>query len=226
VTDSFDNHKSIEALAECDTLMLDMDGTLLDLAYDNYMWLEHIPAEYARRNSLAEDEAREMLIEKFRSMEGRLEWYCLDHWSEVLDLDVKDLHRRENNRIGYLPGAREFLETVFEHEVRLLLVTNSHTDTLEIKAEVTGVTEFFDAIYTSHEVGHAKEDQPYWHAVHGVEGFDPQRTLFIDDNPSVLEAARTFGIEMLLNITRPDTRHPPRGDRGFPTIEGVAALIS
>ena len=206
--------------------MLDMDGTLLDLAYDNYMWLEHIPAEYARQNSMPEDEARDLLIEKFRSLEGRLEWYCLDHWSEVLDLDVKELHRRENSRIDYLPGARKFLETAFEHEVRLLLVTNSHADTLEIKTEVTGITAFFDAIYTSHEVGHAKEDQPYWHAVHAAEAFDPQRTLFIDDNPSVLESARTLGISMLLNITRPDTRHPPRGDRGFPTIEGVASLIS
>ncbi len=206
--------------------MLDMDGTLLDLAYDNYMWLEHIPAEYARRNSMEEAQARDMLLAIFRSMEGKLEWYCLDHWSEVLDLDVKELHRRENDRIDYLPGAREFLQLVQQHEIRLLLVTNSHTETLAIKSEVTGITEFFDAIYTSHELGHAKEDQPFWHVLHEAEGFDPDTTLFIDDNPSVLESARTFGIGMLLNITRPDTRRPVREQRGFPVIESVASLIS
>ena len=205
--------------------MLDMDGTLLDLAYDNYMWLEHIPAEYARQNAMGEAEAREMLSSKFRSLEGKLQWYCLDHWSEVLDLDVKELHRNENGRIGYLPGARDFLESVLHHEVRLLLVTNSHIDTLEIKTEVTGISEFFDAIYTSHELGHAKEDQPFWHALHEAEGFDRETTLFIDDNPSVLESARTFGISNLLNITRPDTRHPPRENRDFPTIESVASLF-
>ncbi len=206
--------------------MLDMDGTLLDLAYDNYMWLEHIPAEYARQNSIGEAQARDVLMAKFRSMEGKLEWYCLDHWSEVLDLDVKELHRKENDRISYLPGAREFLEAVLKHEVRLLLVTNSHSDTLEIKTEVTGITGFFDAIYTSHLIGHAKEDQPFWQALHEAEGFDRETTLFIDDNPSVLESARTFGISMLLNITRPDTRRPPRENRGFPTIESVAALLT
>jgi putative hydrolase of the HAD superfamily len=206
--------------------MLDMDGTLLDLAYDNYMWLEHIPAEYARQNSIGEAKAREVLMAKFRSMEGKLEWYCLDHWSEVLDLDVKELHRKENDRISYLPGARDFLEAVLKHEVRLLLVTNSHSDTLEIKTEVTGITGFFDAIYTSHAIGHAKEDQPFWQALYEAEGFDRETTLFIDDNPSVLESARTFGISMLLNITRPDTRRPPRENRGFPTIESVASLIS
>ena len=205
--------------------MLDMDGTLLDLAYDNYMWLEHIPAEYARQNSIAEAEAREMLAAKFRSLEGKLQWYCLDHWSEVLDLNVKELHRRENDRIVYLPGARDFLDLVLQHEIRLLLVTNSHLDTLAIKTEVTGIAGFFDAIYTSHELGHAKEDQPFWHALHEAENFDPAATLFIDDNPSVLESARTFGISMLLNVTRPDTRMPIRENRGFPTIESVASLI-
>ena len=206
--------------------MLDMDGTLLDLAYDNYMWLERIPAEYARRNAMGEAEAREMLSAKFRSLEGKLQWYCLDHWSEVLDLDVKELHRNENGRIGYLPGARDFLESVLHHEVRLLLVTNSHIDTLEIKTEVTGISEFFDAIYTSHELGHAKEDQPFWHALHEAEGFDRETTLFIDDNPSVLKSARTYGISQLLNITQPDTRYPPRENQEFPTIESVASLVS
>lgn len=206
--------------------MLDMDGTLLDLAYDNYMWMEHIPAEYARQNSLDAAEARDLLASKFRNLEGKLQWYCLDHWSEVLDLDVMELHRKENDRIEYLPGARDFLEAVIRHEVRLLLVTNSHRDTLAIKAEVTGITEFFDAIYTAHELGHAKEDQPFWQALHEAEGFDREKTLFIDDNPAVLESARTFGISKLLNITRPDTRWPAREQRGFPAIEGVASLVS
>jgi HAD superfamily hydrolase (TIGR01509 family) len=226
VTDSSGHHKGIAALEDCDTLMLDMDGTLLDLAYDNYMWLEHIPAEYARQNAMDEAQARDMLLAKFRSMEGKLEWYCLDHWSEVLGLDVKEMHRQENDRINYLPGARDFLQAARHHEVRLLLVTNSHTETLAIKTEVTGITEFFDAIYTSHELGHAKEDQPFWCALHEAERFDPDKTLFIDDNPSVLESARTFGIGMLLNITRPDTRRPVREQRGFPVIESVASLIS
>ncbi|TDJ33237.1 MAG: GMP/IMP nucleotidase [Gammaproteobacteria bacterium] len=223
---SSEYHKSIEALSDCDTLMLDMDGTLLDLAYDNYMWREHIPAEYARRNSMGEAEAREMLSAKFRSLEGKLQWYCLDHWSEVLDLDVKALHRRENARICFLPGARDFLQVAQKHDVRVLLVTNSHRDTLEIKTEVTGIADFFDAVYTSHEMGHAKEDQPFWHALYEAEGFDRETTLFIDDNPIVLESARTFGISMLLNVTRPDTRWPAREHRDFPAIESVASLLS
>jgi putative hydrolase of the HAD superfamily len=213
------------ALGNCKTLMLDMDGTLLDLAYDNYMWQEHIPAEFARQNDVSEATARERLAEKFRSLEGKLSWYCLDHWSEELDLDIAALHRDENKRIGFLPGARHFLETVVGHDLRMLLVTNSHQETLAIKTEVTGVVDFFDGIYTSHDLGHAKEDQPFWHALQEAEDFEKETTLFVDDNTAVLESAREFGVGMLLHITRPDTRWPARQDDRFTAIGGVAELL-
>ncbi len=220
-------HNNLDALLDaCDTLMLDMDGTLLDLAYDNYMWLEHIPAEFARRNDMTEDEAREQLYAIMKKLEGKLNWYCLEHWSDALDLDIAALHRAENERIGFLPGAKEFLEKVSEHHVRLLMVTNSHQHTLDIKTEVTGIVEFFDGIYTSHALGHAKEDQPFWHALREVEGFDPRKTAFIDDNVSVLQSARDYGVEFLLQITKPDSRKPARKFEDFTGIEGVVELLA
>ena len=213
-----------ELLDTCDSLMLNMDGTLLDLAYDNYMWMEHIPAEYARQNGVSEDQARDHLYTVFKRLEGRLDWYCLDHWSDALDLDVVALHREQNGRIGFLPGARKFLQKVAGHHVRVLLVTNSHQHTLDIKAEVTGIVEYFDGIYTSHALGAAKEDQPFWHALQEKESFDPARTVFVDDNVTVLQSARDFGVEMLLHITRPDTQREARSHDEFTGIEGVGEL--
>ena len=213
-----------ELLASCDTLMLDMDGTLLDLAYDNYMWMEHIPAEYARKHEVSEEHARDHLYAAFERIEGKLDWYCLDHWSNELDLDVVALHREQNGRIGFLPGARNFLQTVSDHHVRVLLVTNSHQHTLDIKAEVTDIVDYFDGVHTSHSLGAAKEDQPFWEALKDRESFDPARTVFIDDNVAVLQSARDFGVEMLLHITRPDTRREPRSHDNFVGIEGVGDL--
>lgn len=213
-----------ELLASCDTLMLDMDGTLLDLAYDNYMWMEHIPAEYARKHEVSEEHARDHLYAAFERIEGKLDWYCLDHWSNELDLDVVALHREQNGRIGFLPGARNFLQTVSDHHVRVLLVTNSHQHTLDIKAEVTDIVDYFDGVHTSHSLGAAKEDQPFWEALKDRESFDPARTVFIDDNVAVLQSARDFGVEMLLHITRPDTRREPRSHDDFVGIEGVGDL--
>ena len=205
--------------------MLDMDGTLLDLAYDNYMWLEHIPSIYAQKNGLTESEAKEKLYAIMKKIQGKLVWYSLDHWSEVLDLDVAALHQDEHQRIGFLPGAKKFLETVAAHDVHVLMVTNSHQRTLDIKAAATGITEYFDGIYTSHALGHAKEDQPFWHALQDHVPFDNSKTIFIDDNTFVLQSARDYGVDNLLHITNPDTGRPAKENDRFVGITGVADLL-
>jgi len=177
------------ALQRCDTLMLDMDGTILDLAYDNFVWKDLVPRRYAAENGLSVDAARTLLFDKFRAAQGGLEWYCLDHWSERLGFDVLELHREVHHRIEYLPGAKDFLETVRETNMRVLLVTNSHPDTLNLKNDTLGFSEFFDDIHSSHTYGHAKEKQDFWHALREEEGFDPETTVFVDDTVSVLRSA-------------------------------------
>lgn len=214
------------ALDNCDTLMLDMDGTVLDLAFDNHVWQELVPEKYAEHMGISKGEARQYIYAKYRSVEGKLDWYCLDHWSELLGLDLLAIHRDVNARIGYLPGAQRFLETVSKRNIRLLLVTNSHRDTLTVKTEVTGVVSYFDQVYTSHDVGHAKEDQLFWKALQKTESFDPERTLFVDDNVSVLRSAHQFGVQMLLSVTRPDSTAPVKDSGEFAGVEAVADLLT
>lgn len=206
------------------TLMLDMDGTLLDLAYDNFMWLTHVPAVYAEHHRLEPDEAREQLYGVYRELEGTLDWYCLDHWSERLEIDVLGLHRQQRERIQWLPGALDFLRAVAASPVRVLLVTNSHQDTLALKAEVTGLERYFDAVYSSHDIGHPKEDQAFWQSIDANESIDPPTTLFVDDNVSVLRSAARFNTGALLHVTRPDTSAPPKQHEEFDGIESLAEI--
>ncbi len=205
--------------------MLDMDGTVLDLAYDNYMWQQHVPEQFAAANGLEPEVARDALYAKYKALHGRLEWYCLDHWSDDLGLDIAKLHRDENHRIGYLPGAENFLRTVRELDIRIVMVTNSHMETLTIKDEVTGVTAYFDEIYTSHAFGHAKETQEFWHALADAEDFDPDTTLLVDDTARVLRSAAEYGVSMLLEVTHPDTTTGPRKNSEFARVRGVRELL-
>ena len=205
--------------------MLDMDGTVLDLAYDNYMWMTHVPERFAEANGMSQEEARRMLFSEFSKANGDLRWYCIDHWSEFLDLDIIQLHRDHHHRIDFLPGAREFLEEVRERHIRVLMVTNSHVETLNLKDEVTGVTAYFDSIHSSHNYGFAKERQEFWHALQEAEGFDPATTMFVDDTHSVLRSAATYGVERPVAISRPDTSMPHRESGDFVEIEGVKDLL-
>lgn len=205
--------------------MLDMDGTILDLAYDNYMWLTHLPKLWAEQNGMSFDDARRHLFEKFGAAQGDLRWYCLDHWSEHLGLDVAQLHRDNHERIGFLPGALEFLQRVRASSVRLLLVTNSHQATLDLKDEVTGLSAYFDGIYTSHAFGFAKERQEFWHALRAAVDFDPERTMFVDDSRPVLRSAATYGVRHPVAIARPDTSRPRHDDLEFVSVDGLNDLL-
>src|SRR5687767_5858528 len=133
-----------------DTVLLDLDGTLLDLAFDTYFWWHHIPTVYGAPRSLATDQAREALKPRFKACEGTLNWYCVDYWSRELGLDVVALKRASAERVSWLPGAEEFLKRLRAQGKRVVLMTNAHPEALRIKDERTGVTRYFDAVYSSH----------------------------------------------------------------------------
>lgn len=206
--------------------MLDMDGTLLDLAFDNYLWKELVPRRYAVANGLSYEAAHALLTSKYAAVQGDLEWYCLDHWCDRLQMDVVQLHHDMSHRIGYLPGALEFLRRVRKQKVRVLLVTNAHPDTLALKDAMTGLGDYFDGLYSSHDYGHAKESQKFWNALQEDVGFDRHSTLFVDDSLPVLRSAREFGIGMLVSVTLPDTTEPLRSSSEFRGVQGVADLLA
>ena len=205
--------------------MLDMDGTLLDLAYDNYVWRDLVPRRYAAAREMSFEAARDHLFDQYRSVQGDLEWYCLDHWSERLGIDVMQLHHDVNHRIGYLPGALEFLRSIQDSGTRVLLVTNAHPDTLALKDAVTGLGDYFDGLFSSHMYGHAKESQAFWHALQDDIGFDIETTLFVDDSQPVLRSAQDYGMTMLVTVTRPDSTRPVVHGSDFRGVDNVADML-
>ena len=208
-----------------DTVLLDMDGTLLDLNFDNHFWKEFVPLKYAQQKDLSLDAAKQALEPQFKSMEGTLEWYCLDYWSEVLQLDIAGLKAEISGLIAVLPHVTEFLEKLQQSSQRVLLVTNAHRDSLGLKMEKTCLQPFFDDIISSHDLGFPKENTDFWPLLQQQQAFDKKTTLLIDDSLAVLNSARQFGIAHLISVSKPDSKQPKKTVIDYRAIEDFRELM-
>lgn len=210
---------------DIDIVLLDMDGTLLDLHFDNHFWLEHVPARYAEANGLSLAQSRDALYARYRDIQGTLEWYCVDHWTRELGLDIALLKQEVDHLIAVHPHVVEFLDLLQSVGKQRVLVTNAHQKSLELKMQKTRLSERLDRVICAHDLGLPKEAPDFWLRLQAQVPFDPQRTLFVDDSLAVLESARDFGIVGLLAILQPDTRQPLREISEFPAVPGFAELL-
>jgi putative hydrolase of the HAD superfamily len=210
---------------DVDTVLLDMDGTLLDLRFDNYFWLEVLPQRYAQRHALSLEAARAALAPRFVAKQGTLDWYCSDFWSRELSLDIAELKREVCAHVRFLPGAEAFLQTLHARGLDPVLVTNAHRDVLGIKSERTGLGRYFRRVVSSHDFGVPKEHPQFWSQLQAQLAFDPARSLFVDDSIPVLNAARAHGIAQIFAITRPDSTQHARQMDGFAAVERVELLL-
>ncbi len=211
---------------QVDTVLLDMDGTLLDLEFDNVLWNQLVPQTYADTNGLSLDEAWAELDIHFTRAAHTLPFYCLDHWARVTRLDIIGLHHQLSHLIRYRPRADRFLAQLQAHaDKRVLLVTNAHRDSLSIKDAVTGLTRHLDRSISAHDYAAPKEDPAFWAQLSAEEQIDPARTLLIDDTARVLEAAANFGIGHLYTIAQPDSGRPPRTDLAHPSLHCFSELL-
>jgi putative hydrolase of the HAD superfamily len=208
-----------------DTVFLDMDGTLLDLRFDNHFWLEHVPLRFAERHGISIEQARAELFPKMRDLRGQLDWYCTTFWSKELDLPIIELKREVSHLIKSRAQVEPFLKYLREMGKQIVLFTNAHEDTLALKMEKTGLTPAFDKTITSHSLGHAKEVEAAWEVLGSVYDFDPTRSVFIDDSFSVLDSARAYGISSLFGIACPDSTGDKLSHQTYILLESFEQIM-
>ncbi|MCW3149337.1 GMP/IMP nucleotidase [Stutzerimonas stutzeri] len=208
-----------------DTVLLDMDGTLLDLHFDNHFWLEFLPQRYAERHGISRAMAELELAPLFNEHLGKLTWYCLDYWTRELELPIREMKREIAHLIALRPAADEFLAALRHAGKRVVLITNAHRDSLSLKLERVELAPWFDRLISSHDYGFPKEDPQFWFALRQDLEFDPARSLFIDDSLPILRSARDFGIGQLLAVREPDSRRGHKDTEEFTAVEDYLELV-
>jgi putative hydrolase of the HAD superfamily len=211
--------------SDIDTVLLDMDGTLLDLHFDNHFWLELVPSKMAQKQNITFDEAKADLVSKYQAVEGRIQWYCLDYWQKELSLPIIELKREIQHLIAIREDVPEFLNALKTSGKKLVLLTNAHPESLSLKIERTQIDEYLDEIISTHEFGVSKEHQSLWQQLEQRLNFNKSRTLFVDDSLTILKSAQTFGIKHLLAVANPDSKKPVNTISQFSSITDYRDLL-
>ncbi len=208
------------------TVLLDMDGTLLDKYYDDYFWEQFLPQVYGKQNGLNEAAARKELYQRYQSVEKTLMWTDLNYWSEELGLNIIDLKKKVDHLISVNPHVIDFLQFLHNQQKTVYMVTAAHPDALDIKMNRVDLRGYFHGLICADEVGRAKEDIHFWNDLEDRLGFERDQTLFVDDNVNVLKAARSHGIKYLVHIAKPSSREPANYCHEFTSVSDFEELLA
>lgn len=211
---------------EIDWVLLDLDGTLLDKHFDDQFWGVLVPERYAERHGVPVEEARAKLHATYRSHEGTLKWTDLDFWSEEFDLDIPALKEQLRHLIDVHPHVEHFLTVCREQGRQVHLLTNAHIKSVDLKFRETGIGRHFQSVITSNEIGAPKEDLEFWRRAQAKVGFDPARSIFVDDTEAVLHTAREFGIRYVVFKGRASSQIPPTVSAEFLSITDFDDLLA
>lgn len=209
-----------------DDVLLDMDGTLLDRHFDNVFFEEELPRRYAGKHRLTFEDARARLMDMYRAVEGELTWTDLHYWTEQVGLDVVAMHRELDHLIGFLPGATDFLAYLRRQGKRVTIVTNAHASGVAVKVAKTGLDRHVDRIVDAFQVGYLKMRPEYWPICQRLVGFDPRRSLYIDDDEGCLTAAQGFGIAQIFHRSTSSSQLPPQPSLIFRSLEHFGVLTN
>jgi len=193
-----------------DDVLLDMDGTLLDLHYDATFWLNNVHSIVANLTGEPEHIIQERFHRELKRHEGTLAWYCTDYWADFFGIDLIEAKQQLAHLIRFRPHAEQFLNVLNSLPLRTLIATNAHPDVIQLKLNVVPLEDMVDGIVSSHQYGVAKEHPDFWRALFDEYAINPDRALFMDDSSKVLDAADRAGVREVVEIRHPNLSEPPR----------------
>ena len=200
---------------EC--LLIDMDGVILDNAYDNDFWQNQIPEVIADSKGIAFDDAKRLAIQIFNYKKNTKDWYDVDYWSNMLSIDIEAQKRSEKSfsKISLYDGVIDTLSAL-KNKKKMILITNAHRKTLNIKLEKYNLTPYFDEMVCAHELNYVKEDIQLWYMLRSKYRLDYEKTLLVEDTINNINVGLSAGISGAIYV----------GDEKFTVSDKIIKLSS
>ncbi len=180
--------------------LIDLDGVIIDVKYDNFFWQKHIPKVYSNVHNMSYIDAQTITQQLFNFKKKTKDWYDIDYWSNMLSIDIEKEKKDNMELISLLDGSEDTLEQLKEQGNNLYLITNAHRKTLNIKLAKYSLKNYFKKMICSHELGCIKEEIRFWHILKNELGIGFKDSVLIEDTVDNLQAASSAGLNNLVFV--------------------------
>jgi len=163
----------------------DMDGTLIDSEFTDWVWSYGIPVLYGEKKGLSFEEAKKVVEGEYRKVgEGAIEWYDIKYWFRFfrLEKDWKGLMRQFVDKITVYPDVNPILDRI-KNRFPLILTTNAGKEFVDVEMEATGLERYFDHIFSAtSDFGEVKKTARFYQRICQILGVDPKEMVHVGDH--------------------------------------------
>jgi putative hydrolase of the HAD superfamily len=207
-------------------ILSDLDGVILDLSYDIKFWELWLPENVADQTNQSIEEAQAKIQAEIDAQRGTLNFYDLNYWDDLLNVDCMQIIKAKEEKCSYLEGSYEALQRLSILKNPKHILTNGDPRAQEYKAEIQDFLKFFDSIFYSMHAGYPKEQKEFWALARHNLNLDFEDAIFIDDDFKVVTAAVKAGIKQVFWITPGKNRILQNGIETFPSLNDLVAAIA
>ncbi len=163
----------------------DMDGTLVDPVFTDFVWGQGIPTLYAEKVGLPFEAAKAFVEREYQKVgEGAIEWYDIKYWFRFFQLEQswKALMKQFVDKIHVYPDVNHILDRL-KDRFQLILTSNAGREFIEVEMEATGLGRYFDQIFSAtSDFAVVKKTIEFYQRICQTLGASPQEIVHIGDH--------------------------------------------
>ncbi len=194
---------------EC--LLVDMDGVILDNSYDNNFWQNQIPSVLSKKREISFEDAQRLAIQIFNFKKNTKDWYDLDYWSNMLNIDIEAEKKSPESlsKIKLYDNVAKTLTELKGH-ARLILITNAHRKTLNIKLDKYDISPYFNEMICAHELYYVKENLQLWYMLRAKYKLNFDKTVLVEDTIKNINVALSAGVSSAIYLGKEEFKPSDR----------------